>query len=76
MTIQNPAFVNRTIHSQERYFLHIISKNKAYITEALLKDDICKEGFSELHEYLDTISEAINDITEEFVLEDSTDAPK
>jgi hypothetical protein len=74
MTIQNPAFINRTLHSQERYFLHIISKNKAYITEALLNDDTCKEGFTELHDYLDAITEAIKDITEDFVLEVEDDA--
>jgi hypothetical protein len=70
MTLQNPAFINRTLHSQHRYFLNIISKNKTYITEALLNDDICKEGFTELHQYLDTLQEALNEITEDFILED------
>jgi len=76
MTIQTPAFVNRTLYAQHRYLLSILTKNKAYITHALLNDELCKEGFTELHDYLDELQVAINDITEDFVIEDTPDATK
>jgi hypothetical protein len=68
MTIQNPAFVNRTLYAQHRYLITILNKNKAYITNAILTDELCKDGFAELHEYLETLEDNINEITEEFVV--------
>jgi hypothetical protein len=74
MNNQTTSFVNRTLYAQHRYLLHILDDNKDYITRALLNDDLCKDGFTELHDYLDELRVAISDITDDFVVKAEQDA--